>query len=270
MNERPITFGSLFAGSGAFDLGLVRAGLTCLWQIERDRHCRTLLERHFPGVDRHADILDVDPSDLARVDVICGGDPCPFRSNAKSIHGTTSPDLFPEFLRIVRALRPLWVLRENVVSPDIDECGGMLRDLGYEPIILECDSAEVTGQSRQREYLCGVLASSGICPGRTFFEPTGDRGASATSGEAGHVATCLTAHHKRYDTVENYILEPGSGLRILASVERERLQGLPDGWTAGISSRQRAKVAGNAVTRSFPQWIGRKIMEHKNSCTSSC
>jgi DNA (cytosine-5)-methyltransferase 1 len=44
-------------------------------------------------------------------------------------------------------------------------------------------------------------------------------------------------------------------IRKLTPVECERLQGFPDGWTAGISDTQRYKTCGNAVTVPVVQWI---------------
>jgi len=35
-----MTFGSLFAGIGGFDLGFERAGMTCKWQVEIDPYCQ--------------------------------------------------------------------------------------------------------------------------------------------------------------------------------------------------------------------------------------
>ncbi len=44
--EKPLTFGSLFAGIGGMDLGLERAGMECRWQVEIDPYCTKVLERH--------------------------------------------------------------------------------------------------------------------------------------------------------------------------------------------------------------------------------
>jgi DNA (cytosine-5)-methyltransferase 1 len=51
------------------------------------------------------------------------------------------------------------------------------------------------------------------------------------------------------------------GVRRLTPTECERLQGFPDGWTAGQSDTQRYKQLGNAVAVPCAEWIGRRIME---------
>ena len=45
-----MTFGSLFAGIGGFDLGLERAGMICKWQVENNPFCTKVLEKHWPTV----------------------------------------------------------------------------------------------------------------------------------------------------------------------------------------------------------------------------
>jgi DNA (cytosine-5)-methyltransferase 1 len=256
-----MTFGSLYSGCGGIDAGLEAAGMTCRWQVEKNRAAVKILERHWPDVRRHGDSTTLDPAVLERVDLIAGGDPCPKRSRARTIHGADAPDLWPDFLRFVSALRPLWVLREHVVSSDADQCWTDLCRLGYVAVILDCDSAEVTGQSRAREYLFGVLESSGVCPGRVLSQPQGGRRVATAVGAAGSFARCLTTHDQRFDSRDNYVLEPGRGVRVLDSEERERLQGLQPGWTAGLPRRTRARLTGNAATVPLVAHLGRLILE---------
>jgi DNA (cytosine-5)-methyltransferase 1 len=48
--------------------------------------------------------------------------------------------------------------------------------------------------------------------------------------------------------MQQYTLTEGYRIRRLTEIECERLQGFPDNWTEGISSTQRYKCLGNAVT----------------------
>ena len=71
-------FGSLFAGIGGFDLGFERAGMKCMWQVEIDKQCQSVLKRHWPDVNR--EVVDVREFGRAScslpIDLICGGFPC--------------------------------------------------------------------------------------------------------------------------------------------------------------------------------------------------
>lgn len=162
-----MTFGSLFAGIGGLDLGLERAGLVCRWQVEIDPWRRAVLERHWPAVPRWTDITEVDPADLEPVDLICGGFPCQDVSVAGKRRGLLGErsGLFFEYLRIVEALRPRYVLVENVPGL-LSSHGGSdfgivlqaLADLGYGVAWRVLDSRYFgVPQRRRRVFLLGAL-----------------------------------------------------------------------------------------------------------------
>ncbi len=113
-----LTFGSLFAGIGGFDLGFERAGMACRWQVEIDDYATKILEKHWPATPRFRDVRTVGVRDLGAVDVICGGFPCQDISTANTkgrldLAGHKS-GLWSEFRRIIGELRPTWVVIENV------------------------------------------------------------------------------------------------------------------------------------------------------------
>jgi DNA (cytosine-5)-methyltransferase 1 len=108
--------GSMFAGIGGFDLGAERAGFEVAWCIEVDRHAQSVLRRRFPNAVIHGDINEVDPRDLAKVDLVCGGFPCQDLSVAgkrKGLAGERS-GLFHVAMQLVRRLSPQLLLLENV------------------------------------------------------------------------------------------------------------------------------------------------------------
>jgi len=116
----PITFGSLFAGIGGFDLGLERAGMVCKWQVENDKYARRVLDKNWPDVRKHDDIrtFAYDWDDGWRVDVVAAGFPCQdiSRSGKRAgIKGSKS-GLVTEVFRVARQLRPRCLVLENVTD----------------------------------------------------------------------------------------------------------------------------------------------------------
>lgn len=129
-------FLSLFSGIGGFDLGLERAGMECVGQVEKDEYCLAVLAHHWPAVKRVADIYDVTESDFGAVDLVCGGFPCqPFSLAGKRAGAGDHRYLWPEMLRVIKAYRPSWVLGENVagiVGVELDKVLADLESEGYE------------------------------------------------------------------------------------------------------------------------------------------
>jgi DNA (cytosine-5)-methyltransferase 1 len=110
-----ITIGSLFTGIGGLDLGLERAGMQVKWQVEIEKYAVKVLEKHWPKVKRYGDIKGIDWSQVEKVDLVCGGFPCPPVSCAGRRKGNEDVRwLWPEFLRCICEVQPRWVLIENV------------------------------------------------------------------------------------------------------------------------------------------------------------
>ncbi len=162
-----MTFGSLFAGIGGFDLGLERAGLKCAWQVEKDNRCQSILNRHFPESERFRDVKEVGKDNLPSVGLVCGGFPCQDVSVAgrrKGLSGTQS-GLWHEFRRVLAELRPGLCLIENV--PGLLSANGgrdfaiMLRglaDIGYRVCWRVLDAQWFgVAQRRRRVFIVGSL-----------------------------------------------------------------------------------------------------------------
>lgn len=111
-----LKFISLFSGIGGLDLGLERAGMTCVAQVEIDPFCRTILARHWPDVPKYEDVREYHPD--RAVDAVAGGFPCQDISVAGKRAGLAGQrsGLFWEAMRIVDESRPRFVLLENVAG----------------------------------------------------------------------------------------------------------------------------------------------------------
>ena len=111
--------GSLFSGIGGIELGLERTGgFQTAFQCEIDPFCYSVLAHPWPDVPRFADVRLLTADLLPPIDLLAGGFPCQDISLAgqrKGLSGARS-SLWFEFLRLIREIRPRYVLIENVAS----------------------------------------------------------------------------------------------------------------------------------------------------------
>lgn len=223
-------FGSLFAGIGGFDLGLERAGMECAWQVEIDPFCRKVLTKHWPDVPKYEDVRDVGAHNLAPVDLICGGFPCPVVSQAA--RGRNVGEwLWPDFRRIISCLRPSFVLLENVPGLRYADRGfgdvlGDLAQVGYNSTWCEFPAA-FFGAPHKRARLWLVAYPHGHRKPDVFI----------------HAKAQIVSEHG--EVVRRWP-NPPAGLRVD--------DGLPD-------RVDRNRALGNAVVPQVAEWIGRRIME---------
>lgn len=149
-----ITHASLFSGIGGFDLAAEWAGWINSFNCEIDPFCRRILKYHFSNAEQYADIRTTDFTIWrGRIDVLTGGFPCQPFSLAGKRKGTEDERyLWPEMLRVVRTVRPRWIVGENVFGI-VNWSEGMVFDE-------VCSDLEAAGYAVQPYIIpaCGVGA----------------------------------------------------------------------------------------------------------------
>ncbi len=157
---------SLFSGIGGLDLAAEMAGMVTVGQCEWADYPTRVLERHWPDVPRWRDIKTLtgesfhEKTGLRTVDVISGGFPCqPFSVAGKRRGKEDDRYLWPEMLRVIRELRPAWVVGENVagiVNLALDTVLADLENEGYTVQALIIPACAVDAPHRRDR--CSIVA----------------------------------------------------------------------------------------------------------------
>ena len=128
-----------FAGIGGFSYAATKlvGGYRTTQFIEIDPFCQKILKKHFPFTPIHDDIRTFTAIP-GQYDVICGGFPCQDISVAGGREGITEKSrsgLFYELMRVIRLVRPKFVIMENVaaiLNNGLDIVLGELAQAGYD------------------------------------------------------------------------------------------------------------------------------------------
>lgn len=234
-----MTFGSLFAGIGGFDLGFERAGMTCNWQVEIDPFCRKVLAKHWPDVRRHDDVRTFPPEGDWSVDVICGGFPCQDISAAgtgEGIDGSRS-GLWAEFYRIICAIRPRYVVIEN---------SAMLVNRGLRRILRDLAAGRFDAEWQV------VQASDFTLPHR--------RERLFVVAYADSIDGTERVGYQQDWSKEVFARDLGQRLPVRIQAA-DQFAGVDDG-VSGRAYRLRGQAIGNSVVPDVAEWIGRQLMNH--------
>lgn len=240
--QMPLTFGSLFAGVGGFDLGFERAGMVCKWQVEIDEYRRSILEQHWPDAKRWDDIRTFDPT---TVDVVCGGFPCQDISNAGKREGISGErsGLWSEYVRIIRTIQPRFVVIENVAVILVRGFERVLSDLSESGYDAEWEvlPASAFGAYHERERVFIVAYRQGIYGDAwRVLEASEDWRAQM---EFGRLRRMVDATERRERNIR-FEHEP----RVARMVD-------------GVPNRtHRIEALGNAVVPQVAEWIGTQLV----------
>lgn len=146
-----------FSGIGGFSYAAEHlvGGFQTVAFVEREPFCQSILRKHWPNVPIYDDITTFKPKP-GSADVVCGGFPCQDISIAgkqAGIRQGTRSGLFYELMRIVRLVRPQFVVLENVAAILANGLDTVLAELAEAGFDAEwaCIPASAVGACHQRD-----------------------------------------------------------------------------------------------------------------------
>jgi DNA (cytosine-5)-methyltransferase 1 len=281
----------LFSGIGGFSLGLERTGyFETVAFCEIDKKARQVLRKHWKDVHIFEDVTTLRGDQIGTVELICGGFPCQDLSLAgkgAGLEGARS-GLWWEFHRLIKEIRPQWVIAENVAairSRGLDQVLSSLAQIGYDAE-WHCIPASAVGAPHQRDRVWIVAYPQ--CHGFPAATVTGGVEETVRQESARQDNALDFARTSCIPTTETNVAHSGESgrqgwLHRWADTQRQGQLGylgrcstvhgqpIEDWWSTeseicrvvnGLSGRvDRLKQLGNAVVPQIPELIGRAIAQ---------
>ncbi|MDB3962561.1 DNA (cytosine-5-)-methyltransferase [Paracoccaceae bacterium] len=296
---------SIFSGIGGIEIGLEQAGHTTVSLCEADTNAQTVLNKRFPNLQIHQDILTLDS--IPDCDLVSAGFPCQDLSQAGTKQGISGNQsglvtrLF-SLLNRRKSKRPNWILIENVPymlkldnSKAMHYLTGLIESVGYRWAYRVVDTRSFgLPQRRARVILLAALDGdprdvlladeSRQEPFHTkpseisedsaygFYWTEGKRGAGwvveGVPPIKGGSGLGIPSPPALWFPSRNYVCTPS--IR-----DAERLQGFPEGWTdVDFTGKKRSegvrwKLVGNAVSTPVFRWVGCRLTKPESYNSSS-
>ena len=154
---------SLFDGISCGQIALERANIKVdkYYASEIEQFAINITQKNYPNTIQLGDVFNIDYSKLEKIDLLIGGSPCTYWSNARA-KGTgreLTPDgiggqLFMQYVKAIEETKPKYFLYENNNSMSKEIKQFITNKLGVEPIMI--NSASVSGQIRRRLYWTNI------------------------------------------------------------------------------------------------------------------
>ena len=163
MRDKEMNVLSLFDGMSCGQLALQRADIPVENYLasEIDKYAIQVTQKNFPYTIQLGDITEIGTRRTERMEelgitLIIGGSPCQdlsFAGKGKGLKKGTRSNLFFEFVKILKAIKPKYFLLENVrmKKENQDIISGYM---GVEPIAI--NSNLVSAQNRNRLYWTNI------------------------------------------------------------------------------------------------------------------
>jgi site-specific DNA-cytosine methylase len=257
---------SLFDGLGGARIALDELGIKCdYYASEIDSWAIKISSKNYPEAIQLGDVKKINHIDLPQIDLLIGGSPCQdltMAGNKKGLSGERSA-LFYEFVRLKEEANPRFFLLENVASMKNADRDKISELMGVQPV--KINSADFTAQNRNRYYWTNLpmfewdknpIALKDILENIDGFHLSKKhhqaflKSYNWKSTDINGKSKVLMASYYKQPPHAPYIKceSSESGYRMLSPVECERLQGIPDNYTEGVSKTQRYKMIGNGFT----------------------
>lgn len=262
---------------------------------EIEKNAIYIANYNYPDIIQIGDMRAVDGNVYkGKVDLFIGGTPCQdisvAKANRQGLKGSKS-SLFYEYVRIMHECEPRYFLLENNYSMSSEVKDEITRCMGVQPICI--NSNLVSAQARRRYYwtnipnvtqpenmgikLQDILESGyadrekGLCIARRYAGFVGSQSYLCRRYFGKSFGQAVFTSKEDRDTIrlkwqENPYFEddelPHKMIRPMSCLECERLQTLPDRYTACISSNiARKEAIGNGWTIDVIAHIFKNLKE---------